>query len=107
MSIHLNICKKNLNIYSGTEISIVGLTTKNFETDLRLNVAIDAEKAWKIRNGLKLKGSTKISSSFYRINQNNTKTNLYKYFDPTFGLELSFPLYKRTKKRNRRYKDNN
>ncbi|MDG2474432.1 MAG: LPS assembly protein LptD, partial [Paracoccaceae bacterium] len=90
---------KNLNIFSGTEISLVGLTKKNFETDLRVNASFDAEKAWKINTGLRIKGSTKISSSLYRINENNTKKNLYKYFDPTFGIELSLPLYKSLKKR--------
>ena len=33
-----------LNTFLGAEISLVGLTKKNFETDLRFNTSFDAEK---------------------------------------------------------------
>ncbi len=85
---------KRLNLFSGTEISLIGLTKKNFSTDFRVNASFDAEKIWQANNGVQTKGTTRVSSSFYQNNSSEKKKNLYKYFDPTIGLELSLPLYK-------------
>ena len=85
---------KKLNIFSDVEISLVGLTKKDLSTDVRLNASFGAEKVLQIEPGLRVKGSAKVSNSLYRVNLEKSKTNIYKYFDPTLGLELSFPLYK-------------
>ena len=90
---------KNFNTFSGIEISLVGLTNKNLENNLRLNTSVDVEKEWKTRQGFQIKSINKISSSLYRINFNDGRYNLYKYFDPTLGLELTFPFYRDLKQR--------
>ena len=90
---------ENLDIFLGTEISLVGLTNKDFETDFRFNTSFEAEKFWNTQNGLQLKGTTKVSSSVYKINTDMNNIDLYRYFDPTLGLELSFPLYKSANER--------
>ena len=83
-----------LNLFLGTEISLIGLTKKNLDTNLRFNVSIDTEKNWSNKSGLLLKGTSKFSGSIYHLKEDDAKDSFYKHIDPTLGLELTFPLYK-------------
>ena len=85
-----------LDLSLGTEVSLVGLTKKNLDTNLRLNASIDAEKDWTTRTGLQFKGTSKVSGSLYHIKNNEEASSNYRRLDPTLGLELTFPLYKQS-----------
>ncbi len=87
---------KTLNMFLGTEVSLIGLTKRNLENDLRLNASFDAEKKWRLMNGLQLKSTTKLSSTAYKIHTDGRKETLFKYLNPTQGIELTFPLYRET-----------
>ena len=84
----------DLDLFLGTEISVIGLTKKSLETNLQLNGSIDSEKYWKTKNGIQVKGISKLSGSIYHISENKDKASNYKHFDPTLGIEVTFPLYK-------------
>ena len=86
----------DLDLFLGTEMSLIGLTKKNFDTNIRFNASIDSNKDWRTKGGLQLKGSSKISASFYHISETKDKGSVYRHFDPTLGLELTFPLYKKS-----------
>ena len=90
---------KRFDVFSGAEISVVGLKKKNLDSDYKIHASFDIEKTLKTKKGLRLKGSTKILSSLHRIHKKNTKKTLFKYIDPTFGLEVSYPLYRGSIKR--------
>ena len=84
------------DLFFGTEMSLIGLTKENLDTNIRFNASIDSDKEWRTKGGLQLKGSSKISGSFYHISETKDKGSFYRHFDPTLGLELTFPLYKKS-----------
>ena len=87
---------KKFDQYFGSEVSLIGLSKKDFDTNLRFNASIDTKKNWKTKSGLQFKGLSKSSGSLYHVKENTSDGLIYKHFNQTLGIELTFPLFKQS-----------
>ena len=85
-----------LDMFYAQEFSLIGLTKKNLDNNFRFNANINTEKDWVAQSGLRFLATSKLSANFYRIQDNDYQKQFFNYFDPTLGLELTYPLYRQS-----------